>query len=191
MRPQTATAAIVLAWCGATTVVGCGGVSKGGNGAVDAGAMDAGGTATSDTSTDTSDDSTDSGGAAIDTGDDSADAGGDADAGCPAAPVETFAGATTIVTCPATAMAVDGIVTPTCDFPYSFAPNNVFTGPVTVVSHLDRDFAQFDVSQVANGRFQLMCDYANADGLGIGGIYRFMNASSCTATSAADFTCVK
>jgi hypothetical protein len=115
------------------------------------------------------------------------DDNGDAEVGC-VPESETF---TATVTCPADATAVAGVVTPTCEFSHSLAPNNVFTGPVTLVSHLDRDFAAFDVNPIGDGRIQLMCDYANADGLGIGGIYRFIVASSCTATSAASFTCVK
>jgi hypothetical protein len=113
------------------------------------------------------------------------------EAGCVSSDVETFVGPTTIVTCPADATAIAGVVTPTCAFPYSLAPNNVFTGPVRLVSHLDRDFAAFDVNPIGDGRVQLMCDYANADGLGIGGIYEFIVASSCTATSAASFTCTR
>jgi hypothetical protein len=97
---------------------------------------------------------------------------------------------TTTVTCPAEATAVDGIVTPTCAFPVSFASNNIFTGPVSLISHLDRDFANFDVNAtpIGDGTIQVDCVYRNADGLQIGGITTFVAATSCTATADA-FIC--
>jgi hypothetical protein len=94
------------------------------------------------------------------------------------------------LTCPAQATAVDGIVTTTCTFPSSYSPNEVYTGPVYFVTHLDRSFADYDINTLGDGRFQLTCMYANADGLGIGGIYAFLAASSCTAT-ADSFVCTK
>ena len=180
---------IVLVGWGVLNVVGCGRVASHDDGSADTRAIDAGTEAVGPmdsgvTPMDASD-------TALESSDGSMETVADAAIACPAPPVETFAGTMTTVTCPIDATAVAGVVTPTCDFPYSFVPNNVFTGPVTLVSHLDRDFAGFDVNPIGDGRIQLMCDYANADGLGIGGIYQYIVASSCTATSAAGFTCVK
>ncbi|MDB4979461.1 MAG: hypothetical protein JWM82_213, partial [Myxococcales bacterium] len=109
--------------------------------------------------------------------------------GCVA--TKTIAGAQATVTCPATDTAVEGYVTPTCDFTYSLAPNNIFTGPVTLVSHLTRGFAAFDINPLGDGRIQLMCFYVDPNLRGIGGISEFIVASSCTATSASTFTCTK
>jgi len=99
-------------------------------------------------------------------------------------------GDTWTLTCPAEATAVDGIVTPTCTFSFSYAANEVYTGPVYFMSHLDRSFANYDIYTLDDGRFQLACAYANADGLGIGGIGAFLAASSCTAT-VDSFICTK
>jgi len=97
-------------------------------------------------------------------------------------------GDTLTLTCPAEAAAVDGIVSTSCTFSSSYAPNEVYTGPVYVVSHLDRDFANYDINAMGDGRFQLACMYANADGLTIGGTYAVVAASSCTVT-ADSFIC--
>jgi hypothetical protein len=117
------------------------------------------------------------------------DASDDASGGC--ASTDVTVGATTTVTCPATAAATAGYIATTCDFPTSLSPNNIFTGPVTLVSHLSRGFANFDINPVSDGRIQLMCFYANGDGLGIGALSRLIQASSCSATSAAAFSCTR
>lgn len=100
-------------------------------------------------------------------------------------------GTTTTYTCPPTATAEDGIVHFTCGFLYSFAPNNVFTGEVFLISHLERGYADFDVlNSIEDGTLQLACVYQNADGLQIGGIYTETRpAGGCVASSADTFTC--
>jgi hypothetical protein len=99
-------------------------------------------------------------------------------------------GTTTTVTCPPTATAVDGIVQTTCTFPGFFAPNNVFSGQVQLISHLTRDFGSFDILPIDATTVQLACVYETADGEQIGGIYRILPvaADHCTAT-ADSFTC--
>lgn len=99
-----------------------------------------------------------------------------------------ISGNTFTLTCPAQANAVDGFVEPTCRFQDSFSPNNVFTGPVFLQSHLDRGFGDFDVFPLPDGRLQLACVYSNADGLQIGGITTYVEATSCTPT-ADSFVC--
>jgi hypothetical protein len=83
------------------------------------------------------------------------------------------------------------MVVGTCDFPMVLSPNNIYTGPVVLVSHDDRVFAGFDINPLPDGEFQLVCFYRNADGLGIGSISRSVFASSCAATSDAAFTCTR
>jgi hypothetical protein len=99
-------------------------------------------------------------------------------------------GDTTTFACPATAIADDGVVQRTCAFPASFSPNNIFSGEVFLISHLARPFANFDVHTLPNGDLQLVCVYANADGLQIGGITRFpvRLPGGCSAT-ANSFVC--
>jgi hypothetical protein len=100
-------------------------------------------------------------------------------------------GSQATLTCPANNVAVRGMVGTTCDFPASLCPNTIYTGPLTLVSHLARAFANEDVAALGDGRIQLMCFYANANGVGIGSSSTIIVASSCTATSAATFTCTK
>jgi hypothetical protein len=186
--PRGTVAPIIFLWCGALTSLGCGKLAShddgGHDGGVDLRSDDVAIADASDAGSADVDASPETGAAPMDA---SAEATGDAEVGC-VPDSESFA---TTVTCPIDATAVAGVVTPTCEFSHSLAPNNVFTGPVMLVSHLDRDFAAFDVNPIGDGRIQLMCDYADADGLGIGGIYRFIVASSCAATSAASFTCTQ
>jgi hypothetical protein len=106
-------------------------------------------------------------------------------------PGDLAPGETKTFTCPSDAQATDGIVQPTtCEFIDSFAPNNVFTGPVSLISHLDRDFGGFDIFTLPDGRLQLGCAYQNSDGLQIGGTFGFTNATSCTPTDTS-FVCTK
>jgi hypothetical protein len=96
----------------------------------------------------------------------------------------------TTITCPATAIADDGVVRRTCAFTSSHSPNNIFSGEVFLISHLDRPFANFDVQTLPNGDIGLSCVYANADRLQIGGIARsrLRFAGGCVAT-ANSFVC--
>jgi hypothetical protein len=95
----------------------------------------------------------------------------------------------TTFTCPPTAIADDGIVRPACAFPNSFAPNNVFSGDVSLISHLDRDFAGFDVFTLPNGDVQLMCVYKNADDLQIGGFFTIVTFAGGCVPTADGFVC--
>jgi hypothetical protein len=100
-------------------------------------------------------------------------------------------GSTTTYTCPPTAIATDGYFQGTCAFPQSFAPNNVYTGEVFLMSHLERDFGDFDVFRNPfDGTLQLACVYLAPDGTQIGGMTVFgLNFADCVASSAASFTC--
>jgi hypothetical protein len=99
-------------------------------------------------------------------------------------------GTTTTVTCPATATAADGVVQTTCGFPHSFSPNAVFTGPVTLISHLTRDFSGFDIFPQPGDSVQLGCVYQNTDGVQIGGIYTIIPIAAARCTPTADsFIC--
>jgi hypothetical protein len=94
-------------------------------------------------------------------------------------------------TCPSDAQATGGYIEPTsCEFNVRLAFNNVFTGPVTLISHLDRDFGGFDIFTLPDGRLQLLCVYKNSDALQIGGTTGFTNASTCTPTDTS-FVCTR
>jgi hypothetical protein len=108
-----------------------------------------------------------------------------------ATPNETLTAHQLTLACPTTETAVNGMVNHTCDFPDTLAPNNIYTGNVVLVSHLDRIFANSDINPLGDGRIQLMCFYKNADGTGVGSISRLVVATSCTATSDAGFTCAR
>jgi hypothetical protein len=106
-------------------------------------------------------------------------------------PGDLAPGETKTFSCPLDAAAVDGLIQPTtCEFPMGLAYNNLFTGPVSLISHLDRWFADFDVFSLPDGRLQLLCVYRNGDGLQIGGTSGFTTATTCTPTSTS-FVCTK
>ena len=105
--------------------------------------------------------------------------------------VDLTPGETKTFTCPSDAQAQDGIVQPTtCLFPHSYAPNLTFTGPVSLFSHLSRDWAGYDMSTLPNGGVQLSCIYGDSEGSQVGGTYGITNAASCTVTDTS-FICTK
>jgi hypothetical protein len=105
--------------------------------------------------------------------------------------IDLMAGETKTFTCPSDAQAADGIVQPSsCLFPHSLAFNLDFTGPVSLISHLSRDYAGFDIFTLESGDLQLFCMYEDSAGDQVGGTYGITNAASCTATDTS-FICTK
>jgi len=105
--------------------------------------------------------------------------------------IDLAPGDTKTFTCPSDAQADAGVVQPTtCLFPRTFVPNLVFTGPVSLISHLSRDYAGFDIFTLESGDLQLACVYQDSDGDQVGGTYGITNAASCTATDTS-FICTK
>lgn len=75
--------------------------------------------------------------------------------------------------CPFTAEAVGGYIVPQGNWTMTLEPNNPWDGTVSLISHFDRPWADYDINPLPDGRVQLMCIYKNDADVQIGGLSMF------------------
>jgi hypothetical protein len=120
--------------------------------------------------------------------------------------------ATTIYTCPQSASAVEGppgfysgcsVTDPNARGGYieqqgnwgTLCPNDpAYVGPLSLIPHTERGFADLDINPLSGNQFQLMCAYKAPDGPMVGALSQVVGATYCALSGsdpAASFRCWK